>query len=413
VIRLALANEHRGPQRHADVATLLERGRQRFGGYRGRSVALLADDPLTPLEALLAAAEVGFALTILADAAATSPAGIRLEERDGELVERPAPADDEGPPEAGLVILTSGSTGTPKRTLHTFESLDTFASVDPRAERWLVSYRPGTYAWAQAVVLALSVPGHELVFPASLAPGDILDALLEHGVTAASGTPTFWRYLLTAVPVNELRSASLRQITLGGERVDQPILDALRHAFPEARLTHIYATAETGPALRASDGWAGYPAESLDRPVLGGHVHVRIQDGTLHVRSPWAADRNAAWVDTGDVAEVSGGRIHIVGRRDRDVINVGGTKVRPDTLEDFVRELEGIRWARATGIPSRIAGELVGLEVVVDSRRWADLAAAERFIVQSCSERLPEHYLPRVVRFLDAVPLGPSMKTDA
>jgi acyl-CoA synthetase (AMP-forming)/AMP-acid ligase II len=411
VIRLALGNEHVGPRRRADVEALLEGGRRRFGSYSGRSVALLADDPLTPLEALLAAAESKFSLTVLADPGVRAPAAVRLEERHGKLVETPGPEED-ATLDAGLVILTSGSTGEPKRVRHAFEALDTFAGVDPRAERWLVSYRPGTYAWAQAVVLGLSLPGHELVFPASLAPGDVLDALLTHGVTAASGTPTFWRYLLAAAPLAELRRAPLRQITLGGERVDQPILDALRSAFPDARLTHIYATAETGPALVASDGRAGYPSESLDRPALGGRVHVRIEDGTLRVRSPWAA-RAASWVDTGDLAEVADGRIHVLGRRDRDVINVGGAKVRRGALEDFVRELEGVRWARAAAVPSRVAGELVGLDVVVDPGRWPNAAEAERFIVASCLERFPEHYLPRVVRFLDAVPLGPSLKTHA
>jgi acyl-CoA synthetase (AMP-forming)/AMP-acid ligase II len=411
VIRLAPENEHTGPRRRADVETLLAAGRSRFGRYRGRSVVLYTDDPLTHLEALLAAAASEFELTVLAEASDTAPGAVRLEEREGDLAETPL-AEPPDHAESGLVILTSGSTGEPKRVLHAFEALDTFADVAPRAERWLVSYRAGTYAWAQSVVLGLTVPGHELVFPASLAPADVVEALLTHGVTAASATPTFWRYLLAAAPLAQFRRAPLRQITLGGERVDQAILDALRGLFPDARLTHIYATAETGPALVARDGRAGYPAESLERPALGGRVQVRIEDGTLHVRSPWAADGDS-WVDTGDLAEVDDGRIHVLGRRDEDIINVGGAKVRRGALEDFVRDLEGVRWARAAAVPSRVAGELVGMEVVVDRGRWPDATEAERFIVASCLDRFPEHYLPRVVRFLDVVPLGPSLKTHA
>jgi hypothetical protein len=46
------------------------------------------------------------------------------------------------------------------------------------------------------------------------------------------------------------RDIPLKQITIGGEAVDQVTLDMLRGVFPAARITHIYASTEAGALCR-------------------------------------------------------------------------------------------------------------------------------------------------------------------
>ncbi len=129
-----------------------------------------------------------------------------------------------------LWLLTSGSTGRPKRIGHTLASLTT-VSGDLPARRWLCPYSPGTYAWWQVVTLGLGSPGQDVVVvdPAEL--DSWVQAAIEHGVTAASGTPTFWRQTIMSHG-DDLAKVPLEQVSLGGEPVDQAVMDQLRTFFP-------------------------------------------------------------------------------------------------------------------------------------------------------------------------------------
>src|SRR4029077_2918568 len=112
-------------------------------------------------------------------------------------------------------------------------------------------------------------------------PADFFGAAERHGVTHISGTPTFWRSFLLVAPPASL--SELRQITMGGEAVDQPTLDRLRAAFPNAHITHIYASTEAGVVFSVHDGEEGSPAEWLEDVVQG--VNLRVSDGMLEVKT--------------------------------------------------------------------------------------------------------------------------------
>lgn len=130
---------------------------------------------------------------------------------------------------------------------HTLQGLTT-VSTPQAPRRWLLPFTPGTYAWWQLVTLSLNVPGQDLVTveAGGLSGWPVLAAA--EGVTAVSATPTFWRHSLLRdrAAVTALR---LEQITLGGEPVDQRLLNELTTAFPEARVSWIYASTETGAAF--------------------------------------------------------------------------------------------------------------------------------------------------------------------
>jgi acyl-CoA synthetase (AMP-forming)/AMP-acid ligase II len=255
------------------------------------------------------------------------------------------------------------------------------------------------------------VPGQDLAFARSREPGDVFAALEGCAVTATSSTPTFWRYLLALGSRERLGALPLRQITLGGERADQPLLDALGALYPQARLTHIFATTETGPAFSVSDRRSGFPASFLEAPQIGGAVRLRVEDGTLRIASTYSHRGAHEWIDTGDLVEIVGDRAYVRGRRNHDTVNIGGTKVVKTEIEDFVRGLPGVVWARAHGERAPFVGELVGLELVVEPNAWESLEDAEAAIVQACRNRFAEEAVPRRLRFLDRVPLDEAAKS--
>ncbi|RNL62235.1 long-chain fatty acid--CoA ligase [Nocardioides marmoriginsengisoli] len=301
-----------------------------------------------------------------------------------------------------LWLLTSGSTGRPKQIGHTLESLTT-VSGDLVPRRWLCPYSPGTYAWWQVVTLSLATPGQDLVV---VDPTDLdgwVVAAAEHGVTAASGTPTFWRQTLMTQR-ERLAEVPLEQVTLGGEPVDQAVLDQLAAAFPQARISWIYASSELGASIVVHDGRAGFPVEWLDRAAPDGdRPRLSVVDGELVIASPHHGAGLGGAVPTGDAVVVEDGRVIITGRINSDEINVGGAKVSAGVVRSVLTSHPEIAWAAVRGRKSALVGNLVVAEVVLtpgatDSR---ELQAA---LTAWCAERLPEYGVPRRIKVLDEIP---------
>jgi acyl-coenzyme A synthetase/AMP-(fatty) acid ligase len=319
-------------------------------------------------------------------------------------------------PVAGRVsLLTSGTTGVPKVLRHRWDTLFTQKRAHALPEnRWLLTYQTGTYAWFQMVTLALFVPGQQLLLGERLEPAHLLGLAARHGATAISSTPTFWRYALLRTDPDVVDRLTLRQISLGGERVDQAILDQLRARFPAARITHIYASTEVGAAIVVNDGREGFPAAWLDDGDADGGerpVRVRVQDGTLHVRSRHASTDHGGWVDTGDSVELRDDRVIVIGRRDTSFINVGGMKVTTYAVERALLENPDVAWCRVGAQRSALVGSLVAADVVLRTPGQSPLAA-ESELARHARTRLPEHAVPRLWRILDAIPVTGNLKTQ-
>lgn len=316
-----------------------------------------------------------------------------------------------------VTILTSGTTGRPKAARHTWASLSRpVRKTNGPLPRWLLSYRPHLYAGLQ-VVLQCWANGGTLAIPAQGAePAAIAALMVEAAVEFASATPSYWRRLLLFAPREVLARVPLVQITLGGEMVDQQVLDALGGCFPRARLVHIYATTELGRCFSVTDGRAGFPLRFVGQPSADG-VELRIDEGELLVRSTNAMrgyDSLAAtgptladWFRTGDLVEISEDRVHFVGRKS-DMINVGGNKVHPLEVERIVRQVRGVAEVRVYGKASSIAGQLVVCELVAEA--GADRLQVERDVTAHCATELNAYQRPRIVRVVDRVDLAPSGK---
>ncbi|MDF8262942.1 AMP-binding protein [Luteipulveratus flavus] len=309
-------------------------------------------------------------------------------------------------PEAGRVwLLTSGSTGRPKQVAHTLESLTTVGGDQPR-RTWLCPYATGAYAWWQIVTLSLALPGQDVLFvePSELDrwPQMAVDA----GVTAASGTPTFWRQALFRSG-DVLAGLQLEQITLGGEPVDQAILDTLREVFPKARISWIYASSEAGAAIAVHDGRAGFPAAWLERDTPG-RPRLTVQDGELVIASAKAAEGMDAAIRTGDRAEVVGDRVLITGRIASDEINVGGSKASASKVRGVLLDHPDVRWAAVRGRKAPLVGQVVMAEVVLADGS----AVTDADLTAWCAARLPDYSVPRRLRVLPEIPIKETLKSD-
>jgi acyl-CoA synthetase (AMP-forming)/AMP-acid ligase II len=305
-----------------------------------------------------------------------------------------------------VTLLTSGTSGEPKGVEHTWESLlgpVRKMSCD-RPHHWLLAYRASLYAGLQVVLQCYVGHGTLVVPERGSDPQSIAALLADAQVDMASATPSYWRQLLLRADRSALAAIPLEQITLGGEAVDQALLDRLRSTFPAARIVQIYATTELGRCFSVSDAREGFPAAYFERQSPEG-VELKLEQGELLVRPAHAMRRydpllagptmaaESGWFRTGDLVRIEGDRAYFVGRK-TDIINVGGNKVHPLEVEQVVRSVAGVAEARVYARRSSLAGELVACEVLPDEQALP-FETLKSAIAARCAAALAEHQRPR------------------
>jgi acyl-CoA synthetase (AMP-forming)/AMP-acid ligase II len=310
-------------------------------------------------------------------------------------------------------LTTSGTTGLPKLIPHTLNSLThTVARGNPAAApRWGLLYDPTRFAGLQVVLQAL-IGGGVLLTPDTHAPlAEQIATLKAQGCTHLSATPTLWRRLLMAPGFSDL---ALKQITLGGEIVDQQVLDTLNAAHPSARITHIYASTEAGVGFAVTDGQAGFPTHFLQDIAS---IRMKIVDEVLWLRPPAGAQRplectevetdQEGYIRSGDLIQIKDGRGYFLGR-DNGTINVCGVKIHPEMVEQTIMSVAGVKLAKISAKKSPISGALVVAEVMIDDN--VDTKTLKAAIKTHCKATLEREAVPTIIHFVDTLVLNAAGK---
>ena len=321
------------------------------------------------------------------------------------------------------VLLTSGTTGAPKLVVHTLATL-TSAIPQRRAPDvvWATFYDMRRYGGLQIFLRAMCGGGSFVMSDADESPAAFLERLGAHGVTHLSGTPSHWRRALMSPSSGAIAP---RYVRMSGEIADQAIINSLRARYPQAGVSHAFASTEAGVGFAVDDGLAGFPASYIGSV---GNVDVQVVDGSLRLRSPGVALRylgtsNAAivgedgFVDTGDAVELRDDRYHFLGRKS-GLINIGGLKVYPEEVEAAINRHPAVRMSLVRAKKSPITGALVAADVVLktgldDASKLPDL---KREILALCHDSLPAHKVPATIRFVPALNVaaaGKLARTDA
>jgi acyl-coenzyme A synthetase/AMP-(fatty) acid ligase len=292
--------------------------------------------------------------------------------------------------ETNWFFFTSGTSGQPKQIPKTLRSIKrpVIRSLIPSAT-WGFLTDITRMAGVQVVIEALGrgdnlvIPDRDMTLPKKIA------FMREFGVTKFSATPSQYRQLLGLLAFSEM---PLSQITLGGEIADQKLLNGLRRAFPAAKITHVYATTETGPVFSVSDGKSGFDASQLAKPTnrlvigQGGELGVEIYDS-----------RDIHW--TGDVVELLEGRYQFVGRSS-SFINVGGSKVNPFAVEAVILAHPNVQDCMVKARDNVMIGELVEVDIVLIGENDSVIEELRAL----CRGQLPRHAVPRFFNFVAELP---------
>lgn len=154
--------------------------------------------------------------------------------------------------------------------------------------------------------------------------------------------------------------------------------------------------------------WGETKLGSVGRPLPG--IDVTIGDHEVLVRTPTTAARKIdpafldrlteeGWFRTGDLGWFDEDGFLWLDGRVSDMINRGGLKVFPGTVEDVLVAAAGVREAAVVGIPDDRLGEVPWAFVV----RLSD-GVREDDLIAWCRERLTPYRVPVRVVFVDQLP---------
>jgi acyl-CoA synthetase (AMP-forming)/AMP-acid ligase II len=335
----------------------------------------------------------------------------------------PAQPEQHRDRETEWILLTSGTTGIPKLVVHSLASLAgaiKHGGALGNRSVWSTFYDIRRYGGLQIYLRAMLGGGSMVLSNAHETTADFLTRAGAAGVTHISGTPSHWRRALMSPKAHAIAPKYAR---LSGEIADQPILDHLQAAFPEASVAHAFASTEAGVAFDVGDGRAGFPADLIGR--LGSLVELKIEDGSLRIRSDrvgtrYLGDNSGAlagpdgFVDTGDMLELRDNRYYFVGRRG-GIINVGGQKVHPEEVEAVINRHPAVQLSLVRARKNPITGAIVVAEIVPKADSERDNPPPDtlkREILDICREALPAHKVPAAIRIVDSLKVTAAGKLD-
>jgi long-chain acyl-CoA synthetase len=355
---------------------------------QGAVIVPLSSDSRTQADALLETGEVEVRIS-------AAEGSIRFRER-GATHEHYAELRRRRHP--GLVLFSSGSTGRHKGAVHDLVHLLKKFQAPRHAYRTLVFLQMDHIGGVNTMLYTLS-NGGMIVVAQERSPGAVCAAIARHRVELLPTSPTFLNLLLLSGEHERHDLASLRLVTYGTEPMPESTLSRLAETLPAVQLLQTYGSTELGilrSKSRERDSlWVRVGGEGYETKVVDGRLWVRAECamlGYLNAPSPFDAE---GFLDTGDLVQVDGDWIRILGRAS-EVINVGGSKVHPAEVESVLLGLDNVADVSVRGEPHPLVGQIVTASV-----RLVEPEAPAAFRVrmrQYCSTRLPAYKVPaRVV----------------
>lgn len=282
-----------------------------------------------------------------------------------------------------VALQTSGTTSTPKVVWKNCnEVLQNKKGHGSPHDAWLLTYNPGRWA-GLSVLLHVLKTGGKLVIPDDLSLPSLIAKL--PSATHISLTPSLFKKLMM-MSTKTLVDSPIVQLTFGGEYTTQKVLNDAKLIWPNARITHIYATTELGDVCACSDGKEGIPVDKLNREISFSEQGELILDKVNN---------------TGDLWEQRDGRLYFKGRLS-EIINVGGAKVAQSYVENAVNSFPEISECRAYPIESSLLGQMVGLDYV---GTLSPMILKKRLL-----EILPRYAVPVKMNQVEHITLTPAGK---
>ncbi|RKR85838.1 long-chain acyl-CoA synthetase [Micromonospora pisi] len=340
--------------------------------------------------------------------------------------------------ETAVVFYTSGTTGASKGALLTHLNLvmnatvNVFDANDARSADVVLGCLPLFHTFGQTVAMNGTFRvGGTLVLLTRFTGCAAIEVMLREGVTVFHGVPTMYIGLLTAA-VDAPTLPRLRLCVSGGASLPVAVLERFNATFATT-VFEGYGLSETSPTATTNQPHYGTRAGTVGHPIWGVEVEIarpELDDriellpagelGEIVIRGhnvfagylgrPEATAQALVdgWFRSGDLGtKDESGFVTIVDRK-KDIVIRGGFNVYPREVEEELARHPAVAQVAVIGVPDEVHGEEICAVVVRDPT--GPPAPTESELIEWARERLGRHKYPRQIRYLDALPMGPSHK---
>lgn len=274
------------------------------------------------------------------------------------------------------------------------------------------------------------INGGSVVLVPQPSPDNLLEAINRHEPNMFAAVPTMLIGLNQHPETPKSKVRSVKCVICGGA----PLAVQAMKTFEELSDTRImegYGLSEISNVLTANPihtrrkaGSIGIPWPDVDIRIVDIEAGTRdmpyCEPGELIASTPtlmtgyWnnpeetkAAVRDG-WLYTGDIAYMDeDGFIFIVDRK-KDMILASGFNVYPRDIDEVMYTHPKVVHSCTVGIPDPKRGETV--KVFIETKPKETISVQE--VIDYCKERLTPYKVPKMVEFIDELPLTPVGKPD-
>jgi 2,3-dihydroxybenzoate-AMP ligase len=296
-------------------------------------------------------------------------------------------SNSDDPFEVALFLLSGGTTGLPKLIPRThadylYNARESAAATGLTFDSRILIALPCEHNFPLACpgMLGAMLIGARNVFTQSLAAADLASTIEREQITHLPCVPAIAIALLNLPSSSRTQLASLRVITIGGQRLQEPTARALKRSFPHLIVQQVLGMAEGLLCYTRLDERDEISFTTQGRP-LSRADEIRIVNpdgadvaigaiGELWCRGPYtirgyyrAPDRNRdafsadGFYRTGDLVRLDPSGNLVVEGRIKDLINRGGEKINAEEVEAHLLAHPAVSAVAIVAMPDAVLGE--------------------------------------------------------
>lgn len=348
-----------------------------------------------------------------------------------------------------LIQYTGGTTGPSKgvvlthrnivaNTIHANTWLDVKLGEDISCSAFPFFHLAGMGLGLQMMALANT----QILIPDPRNTDLICRDIVKYNPTFMYNVPTLYQMLLDNPVFQSIDFSGCRNCISGAAPFSVDSINAFEAVVGKNKVVEAYGMTESSPGISMNPYKGKKKVGSVGIPFPNTRVKlVDVKDGTTEVPvgEPGELIANGpqvmkcyfnkpeetantlrkingeTWLYTGDVARMDEDGFFYIVDRTKDMLLVGGYNVYSKQIEETLYELPMIEFCAIIGVPNkdRPGSELVKAVIQLKSNEKSrDKTALEKEVIAHCRENLAPYKVPRIIEFVDAIPLTAVGKVD-